>query len=82
MGSAVTELARADYADAIQWVLDANDLARRFFALAFYDFLLSRARLPGGYHRRVAGHVTRAPERISPRPQRPWRAGHHRSAGP
>jgi hypothetical protein len=24
----------------------------------------------------------RAPERISPRPQQPWRAGHHRSAGP
>jgi DNA-binding XRE family transcriptional regulator len=34
MSSAVTELARADYAAAILWVLDANDRARRFYALA------------------------------------------------
>jgi hypothetical protein len=34
MSSAVTELARADYAAAISWVLDANDRARRFYALA------------------------------------------------
>jgi hypothetical protein len=30
MSSAVTELARAGYAAAILWVLDANDRARRF----------------------------------------------------
>ena len=34
MSSAVTELARAGYAAAILWVLDANDRARRFYALA------------------------------------------------
>jgi GNAT superfamily N-acetyltransferase len=34
MGSAVAELTRAGYADAILWVLDANDRARRFYALA------------------------------------------------
>jgi GNAT superfamily N-acetyltransferase len=34
MGSVVTELARAGYADVILWVLDANDRARRFYALA------------------------------------------------
>ncbi|HYZ56827.1 MAG TPA: GNAT family N-acetyltransferase [Streptosporangiaceae bacterium] len=30
MGGAVAELARLGYADAILWVLDANDRARRF----------------------------------------------------
>jgi len=34
MSSAVTELARAAYAAAILWVPDANDRARRFYALA------------------------------------------------
>jgi GNAT superfamily N-acetyltransferase len=34
MGSAVAELARLGYADAILWVLDTNDRARRFYALA------------------------------------------------
>jgi GNAT superfamily N-acetyltransferase len=34
MDSAVAELARAGYADAILWVLDGNDRARRFYALA------------------------------------------------
>jgi GNAT superfamily N-acetyltransferase len=34
MDSAVAELARAGYTDAILWVLDANDRARRFYALA------------------------------------------------
>jgi len=34
MGSAVAELTRVGYADAILWVLDANDRARRFYALA------------------------------------------------
>ena len=34
MGSAVAELAQVGYADAILWVLDANDRARRFYALA------------------------------------------------
>jgi GNAT superfamily N-acetyltransferase len=34
MGSAVAELARLGYADAILWVLDGNDRARRFYALA------------------------------------------------
>ena len=34
MSSAVTELARAGYAAAILWVLDANDRARRFYAPA------------------------------------------------
>jgi GNAT superfamily N-acetyltransferase len=37
MGSAVTELARLDYADAILWVLDSNDRARRFYALAGWE---------------------------------------------
>ena len=37
MGSAVTELTRAGYADAILWVLDANDRARRFYALAGWE---------------------------------------------
>lgn len=34
MGSTVAELARLGYADAIVWVLDANDRARRFYAIA------------------------------------------------
>jgi GNAT superfamily N-acetyltransferase len=34
MGSTVAELARLGYADAILWVLDGNDRARRFYALA------------------------------------------------
>lgn len=34
MGSAVAELARLGYADATLWVLDANERARRFYALA------------------------------------------------
>jgi hypothetical protein len=34
MGSTVTELAHLGYADAILWVLDANDRARRVYALA------------------------------------------------
>jgi GNAT superfamily N-acetyltransferase len=34
MGSAVAELARLGYADAVLWVLDGNDRARRFYALA------------------------------------------------
>jgi GNAT superfamily N-acetyltransferase len=34
MGDTVTELARAGYTDATLWVLDANDQARRFYALS------------------------------------------------
>jgi GNAT superfamily N-acetyltransferase len=34
MGSAVAELGRLGYADASLWVLDANERARRFYALA------------------------------------------------
>lgn len=34
MGSAVAELARLGYANAVLWVLDGNDRARRFYALA------------------------------------------------
>lgn len=34
MASAVAELARLGYADATLWVLDANERARRFYALA------------------------------------------------
>ena len=34
MGGAVAELARLGYTDAILWVLDTNDRARRFYALA------------------------------------------------
>jgi GNAT superfamily N-acetyltransferase len=34
MGGAVAELARLGYADAVLWVLDVNDRARRFYALA------------------------------------------------
>lgn len=34
MGSAVAGLARLGYADATLWVLDANERARRFYALA------------------------------------------------
>jgi GNAT superfamily N-acetyltransferase len=37
MGSAVTELARLGYADAILWVLDTNDRARRFYAIAGWE---------------------------------------------
>jgi GNAT superfamily N-acetyltransferase len=37
MGSAVAELARLGYADAILWVLDTNDRARRFYALAGWE---------------------------------------------
>jgi GNAT superfamily N-acetyltransferase len=37
MASAVAELARLGYADAILWVLDANDRARRFYALAGWE---------------------------------------------
>jgi len=34
LGSATAELARLGYADAILWVLDGNDRARRFYARA------------------------------------------------
>jgi hypothetical protein len=34
MGGAVAELARLGYAGAVLWVLDVNDRARRFYALA------------------------------------------------
>jgi GNAT superfamily N-acetyltransferase len=34
MAGAVAELARLGYTDATLWVLDANDRARRFYALA------------------------------------------------
>jgi GNAT superfamily N-acetyltransferase len=34
MGGAVAELARLGYADAGLWVLDVNERARRFYALA------------------------------------------------
>jgi GNAT superfamily N-acetyltransferase len=37
MGSAVAELARLGYADAILWVLDTNDRARRFYTLAGWE---------------------------------------------
>jgi L-amino acid N-acyltransferase YncA len=37
MSSVVTELGRLGYADAILWVLDANDRARRFYALAGWE---------------------------------------------
>jgi GNAT superfamily N-acetyltransferase len=37
MSSAVTELARLGYADAILWVLDTNNRARRFYALAGWE---------------------------------------------
>jgi GNAT superfamily N-acetyltransferase len=37
MGSAVTELARLGYSDAILWVLDTNDRARRFYTLAGWE---------------------------------------------
>lgn len=37
MGGAVAELARLGYADAILWVLDANDRARRFYVLAGWE---------------------------------------------
>src|SRR5215469_5026885 len=37
MGSAVADLARLGYADAILWVLDSNDRARRFYALAGWE---------------------------------------------
>lgn len=37
MSSAVTELALLGYTDATLWVLDANDRARRFYALAGWE---------------------------------------------
>jgi GNAT superfamily N-acetyltransferase len=37
MASAVAELARVGYASAILWVLDTNDRARRFYALAGWE---------------------------------------------
>ena len=37
MGHAVAELARLGYADAVLWVLDGNDRARRFYALAGWE---------------------------------------------
>jgi len=37
MGSAVAELARLGYTEAILWVLDTNDRARRFYALAGWE---------------------------------------------
>ena len=37
MASVIAELARLGYADAILWVLDANDRARRFYALAGWE---------------------------------------------
>ena len=37
MGSAAAELARLGYADAILWVLDANDRARWFYARAGWE---------------------------------------------
>lgn len=37
MGGAVAELARLGYAGAILWVLDTNDRARRFYALAGWE---------------------------------------------
>ena len=37
MGSAVAELARLGYADAVLWVLDGNERARRFYALAGWE---------------------------------------------
>ena len=37
MGRAVVELAGLDYADAVLWVLDGNERARRFYALAGWE---------------------------------------------
>lgn len=37
MGEAVTELARLGYAEAVLWVLDGNERARRFYALAGWE---------------------------------------------
>jgi GNAT superfamily N-acetyltransferase len=37
MASAVAELVRLGYASAILWVLDTNDRARRFYALAGWE---------------------------------------------
>jgi GNAT superfamily N-acetyltransferase len=37
MGSAVAELARLGYADVVLWVLDGNERARRFYALAGWE---------------------------------------------
>jgi GNAT superfamily N-acetyltransferase len=37
MASTVAELARLGYADAILWVLDTNNRARRFYALAGWE---------------------------------------------
>lgn len=37
MASTVAELARLGYADAVLWVLDTNDRARRFYTLAGWE---------------------------------------------
>lgn len=37
MGNAVEELARLGYTDAVLWVLDSNERARRFYALAGWE---------------------------------------------
>ncbi len=37
MATAVAELVRLGYANAILWVLDTNDRARRFYALAGWE---------------------------------------------
>jgi GNAT superfamily N-acetyltransferase len=37
MAGAVAELTRLGYIDAILWVLDANDRARRFYVLAGWE---------------------------------------------
>ena len=37
MAAAVAELARLGYADAILWVLDSNDRARRFYSIAGWE---------------------------------------------
>jgi GNAT superfamily N-acetyltransferase len=66
MGGAIAELARLGYADAILWVLDANDRARRFYALAGWEE--DGARKTDGsrgfditeirYRRALGGHVS------------------------
>jgi GNAT superfamily N-acetyltransferase len=37
MASAVVEMARLGYADAVLWVLDTNDRSRRFYTLAGWE---------------------------------------------
>lgn len=37
MGDAIKEMARLGYADAVLWVLDSNERARRFYALAGWE---------------------------------------------